>query len=137
MLQLLFRNKFTIIAFSDCDITALVHSCASDMGTTSSKAKKRDSGAVAPYSDPSPKKVPPETISDTPEECTSHTPQPLPPVVKSEPSSAGGWAVNTDFNHDYTEGQCRRDIVTTCEAECSEITDFLFVGAAKVTWCSY
>lgn len=108
------------------------------MGTTSSKAKRRDSGSVAPFSDPSlQNKLPLNLKSDIPGESTTPVPQPIPPVLKKEPSSLGGWAVNTDFNHDYTEGQSRRDLVSSCEEECSEITEFLFVGAAKVPFLTY
>lgn len=52
---------------------------------------------------------------------------------KREPSIGPSWMVNIDkFNFDYTEGQHRRDLMANCEDECSEITDFLYVGGAKV-----
>lgn len=53
--------------------------------------------------------------------------------AKREQSGGPSWIVNIDkFNFDYTEGQHRRDLMANCEDECSEITDFLFVGGAKV-----
>jgi hypothetical protein len=43
------------------------------------------------------------------------------PVLPDEP-----------FNFNYTEGQSRRHLMATCDPECSQIIDFLFVGGAKV-----
>jgi hypothetical protein len=52
---------------------------------------------------------------------------------KREPSLGPSWVVNIDkFNFDYTEGQHRRDLMANCEDQCSGITDFLYVGGAKV-----
>jgi hypothetical protein len=105
------------------------------MGANSSK-NKRDSGSVAPQPNHPPKKAAslatnrprtdlPQSLSAKPKEIPAST------LVKKEPS-ASGWSVNADFNYQYTEGQNRRDLVSTMEEECSEITDFLFVGGAKV-----
>jgi hypothetical protein len=54
-------------------------------------------------------------------------------LLRREPSLGPGWVVNVDkFNFDYTEGQHRRGLMANCEDECSEITDFLYVGGSKV-----
>lgn len=104
------------------------------MGANSSK-NKRDSGSVAPQPCNPPKKA--TTLSanrprsDLPQQSMSSKPNDIPIIAKREPSGIG-WAVNADFNYQYTEGQHRRDLVSTLEDECSEITDFLYVGGAKV-----
>lgn len=35
-------------------------------------------------------------------------------------------------NYDLTEGQARRTLIAQCDDECSEITEFLFVGGEKI-----
>lgn len=56
-------------------------------------------------------------------------------VPLRSPSLAGdvGWAPqSSNFDFSNTEGQNRRELIASCEDECSLITDFLFVGGIKV-----
>lgn len=44
-----------------------------------------------------------------------------------------GWTPQSDnFDFNNTEGQNRRELIASCEDECSLITSYLFVGGAKV-----
>jgi len=108
------------------------------MGGTSSRNKK-DFQSVVPYSGSNTpaKKVRNESVvrvhTDIPIEKTRCVPPaPLSDGPKREPSGIGGWTPNEAFNFDYTEGQSRRQLMATCEEECSQVTDFLYVGGAKV-----
>lgn len=107
------------------------------MGSSGSKGKnKKDFQSVIPYSDKiSPAK--PHMRKSVAPLITTHVANTKAVELDKESISAirevasKGWTPNPDFR--YTEGQFRRSLMQSCEEECSEITNYLYVGGVKVT----
>ena len=106
------------------------------MGSSGSKGKnKKDFQSVIPYSDKlSP--VKPHMRKSVAPLITSHIANTKAVELDRESISAirevasKGWTPNPDFQ--YTEGRVRRSLMQSCEEECSEITNYLFVGGVRV-----
>lgn len=125
------------------------------MGNSTSKANK-EFQAVIPYtpsSKPHPKRKKNATqprrptvapallkensgISVDSEEDYSNasltTPKHIPLRSPSICSDVGWTPIESNFDFNNTEGQSRRELIASCDAECSMITPFLFVGGFTV-----
>ena len=54
-------------------------------------------------------------------------------VVSNSPTSSD----KEPFDHRLTEGQSRRNAMADCESECSEVTEYLYLGGHKVHLATY